>query len=276
MVIPLPQTLPLLINDSRPEARETIAKILKGGLELKDILHLLSRYWKVKIWFSKPVSIEIHRRWITQGITEEDKERNIISRKACIHSKTSDLQVFNKFFMHGDTLCYATSKQGRHGYYFEWFDSIIKYEPVIEEDHVVLNRFDSYEQFKRKFDPLFITEAEIQKLWNGKSCQHGGQYKPSDFHGIGPVGKKVMADFLRHFKGIDKGGDIPGYLRSPHGDYYRLEAEHCTYRHTGRDIRISHQTNVSYVYYSSEFQNCGNGRYGLVANRYTFLWLEDD
>lgn len=35
-------------------------------------------------------------------------------------------------------------------------------------------------------------------------------------------------------------------------------------------------SNCPYVYYSSEHMGCLNGRYGLIANRNEYLWLEDD
>jgi len=51
---------------------------------------------------------------------------------------------------------------------------------------------------------------------------------------------------------------------------------HQTNHRLGRDITIEHTLGQGKVYYSSEYQGCGNGRYGLLANKNEFLWLEDD
>jgi hypothetical protein len=178
-------------------------------------------------------------------------------------SHTVSEYTFSKFFNNNGQcgICYVPTRSGRHGYYFP-LSKVVRYEPLInsfKED-----RFSTYEDFKKKFDRFFITEDEIQKLWNQKSCQHGKQYCPSDFHRLGPRGREVLVRFMRRFKGIE--ADI-------NSEIYET---YTTLHHFGRDVKISHGTNLPYVYYSSEFQGCGNGRYGLLANKNEFLWLEDD
>lgn len=262
----LPGNLPLLVNDPREEAREVVTRILKDDLTLQDILCKLSKFWKIKVWFDKPIEIVTRRHWKTEVYNGE-------LVKVGSSYKTSDVHVFSKFFMYNNFLCYAVSKNRGKGYYFEWLDNIIRYEPVIKPDDV----FENYEQFKKKFDPKFITEDAIKNLWNSHSYQHGDKYKPSDFRAIGPVGRKVMKDFLRLFGGIGTGGEgFPGYSKSICGDYYVLRTAHYSTHHSGRDISISHQTNCPYVFYASEFHGCGNGRYGIVADERTYLWTDDD
>ena len=137
-------------------------------------------------------------------------------------------------------------------------------------------QFNSYEQFKKKFDTRFITEKVIKELWDGTSAQHGGKYNKNDFRKIGKVGKDVLFRFLAHFKSLDT-----------HTEYYRestqydipvwvLRREHRTDHRIGRDISISHQTNIDMIHYSSERSGCCNGRYGLLVNENEYLWLEDD
>ncbi|MDD1710963.1 MAG: hypothetical protein LUQ37_08675, partial [Methanoregulaceae archaeon] len=188
-------------------------------------------------------------------------------RRAYITGKTGTELVIPKFFLHGEQLCYSTTRRARSGYFFHKLDKVVKYDIVLETRK---ESFNSYEDFKKRFDLMFITEDEIQNLWNGQSSQHGGKYIPKDFHGMGPKGKKVMADFLRRFQGINT---TP---RDVYNDKGYLNVCRNAYSHMGRDISISHLYGNRYVWYASEIAGCGNGRYGLVANKTTFLWLEDD
>jgi hypothetical protein len=264
--IPIPTNLPLLINDPRPLAVSAVTDILHNSdsMELRDILASLGTFWPVKVWFSQPVTISVIPRWINNP---KDGYRTHKS------TQTSDVHIFRGFFKHGiDDLCYKYKQRGRTGQYFTFFDKVIKYEPVIERTKKT--EFTSFEEFKAKFDPYFITEEQIKELWNEGSCQHGGKYIPSDFRHIGPVGKKVMERYLHFFKGVGTGGDEPGYTK--YGGQYILTQRHTTNHHPGRDITIQHTSDRGYVHYNSEFAGCGNGRYGLVATRNTFLHLEDD
>jgi hypothetical protein len=207
-------------------------------------------------------------------VTKKDSEgRYSVLYKS--HTRTNT-HIFNRINTATDgTLIYATSKVSRRQwYYFPCLDWIVKYEPVTEKNRS--QEFLFYEQFKARFDPFFITEAEIQKLWNEKSAQHGGRYRPADFHSIGPRGKGVIEDFLRNFKGISSTDPnaLLGYHTYDNSLY--LESRYTAYHHMGRDIKISHRAGNGFVWYSSEYSGCGNGRYGIVANKNTFLWCEDD
>ena len=270
MAIPIPTNLPLLINDPRPLAVSAVTDILHNSdaMELRDILASLGTFWPVRVWFSQPVTISVIPRWIRTNETSKYRKS----------SETTNVHTFRGFFKHGlNDLCYKYRQKGRTGQYFEFFDKVIKYEPLIER--AKKTEFKSFEEFKAKFDPLFITDKCIIDLWNDTSSQHGGKYIPSDFRQIGPVGKQVMKRFLFFFKGILAPVDdkTPGYMKSPHGDYYTLSQKHNSYgSNLGRDITIEHSSLGDKVFYSSEFPGCLNGRYGLVATKNTFLHLEDD
>jgi hypothetical protein len=263
MEIPIPKTLPLFLNDPRPEALAVIDRILKGQTDLAKNLVELGRYWRVRVWFSQSVTLNIRARWKRDPTNPTSFTKNRV--------RTVTDWIFGGFFT-GSTygLCYSCGN--RRGYPFDCLDKVIRYEPVARTS----NEFESYEQFKAKFDPLFITEAEIVSLWNSKSGQHGGKYRKSDFRQMGPQGLRVMKDFLVFFKGVNEGGEnTPGYSKYDE-THYTLDKRYTTYHHFGRDIHISHQTNIPRVFYASEYCGCSNGRYGLVANKREFLWLEDD
>jgi len=276
--VPTPKNLLELVGLKMSEAQTNIVEnILKGQTgtsqtDLRTNLVNLSRYWKVRVWFANPVQIRTGRRY---GQTKYKQEH-----------------VFSRFFLSNPypeqltndhaQLCYALSRGHKSGYHFgDQINLIVKYEPVLdigdggaESDH-----FTSYEQFKKKFDLFFITEAEVKKLWDGTSGQHGGKYLKSDFRRLGRQGKWVMKQFLRFFKGISNGGNIPGYRLETDGQYFITRADYTSMSNRqsfGRDIHMTHQTNLGWVYYASEFVGCGNGRYGLIANKHEFLWLEDD
>ena len=57
--VPIPQSLPLLLNTGNSYKDEILAKILKGGMSHRDIILNLQRCWKIKIWFSKPIDIAV-------------------------------------------------------------------------------------------------------------------------------------------------------------------------------------------------------------------------
>jgi hypothetical protein len=279
LTVPVPQNLPLLLNDPRPNAVAAATKVLKGGLTHRDNILELSRFWKIQVWFSEPVQIAIQHHWV---VTERVEGR---VTKTHITSKTENNHVFKGFFrnnaLEGAPIYYKTSSTGRHGHDFEDLESkILRYEPVIQKDSRYKDDFESYEQFKAMFNPLFITENMIKSLWNSTSGQHGGQYRKSDFHHMGKVGREVLKRFMQNFKGVSNFNekDCPGYsrnMRNPEDNFDLIEKHHSS-RHPGRDITIQHTGGYDRVFYSSEFHNCANGRYGLVANKNQFLHLEDD
>lgn len=253
---PIPNNLATLLGQSE-EGDKAISKVL-AGQSIDDNLLTLGRVWNVRVQFASPTEVYLNRR----------------------RRKTSDVHVFHGFFKHNGALCYTFKRWGRRGLYLPSVP-IISYEPRPDTNDV----FNDFEQFKKKFDPLFITETEIQNLWNKKSGQHGNQYRPSDFRRLGRQGREVLKRFMRHFKGVsptnpdDLPHKNPGYLEYSHApgerilrEYYDSPSPH----HFSRDIKISHQSNIPYVWYSSEYHRCGNGRYGLMANKSEYLWLEDD
>lgn len=260
----LPENIALFVREEEPKA-EVIEELLKTQPDLKTCLARLGKVYKLKVWFKEPVRIQVPKRWV------QTAENTRMYKTA----HTADCHVFNYICRDRSesSLLYAPARGARTGYFFPNLNLVTKYEIV--DKGIKKENFDSYEEFKKKFDPFFITEDQIKSLWNSKSAQHGGKYCPADFHKIGKRGREVLKRFLTNFKGIDNGGG-EGYSKSPHGDYTVLSQRYYSYHHTGRDISISHQTNIGIVHYSSEYHGCGNGRYGIVANRSEFLWLEDD
>lgn len=280
-MIPIPSNLALLVNLKGDQAL-VVERIHKGQIDLQTNLLELGKFWKIKVWFNKPTEVHTIKHWVISKQKSEWQEGNpevsVSVSRSCHRSKTATEHVFSRFFASKNgvssttQLCYLPTRKGRTGYLFPSLDTVIKYEPVIEtprEDR----EFDSYEQFKARFDLFFITEGEIQRLWNGKSSQHGGKYRPSDFHRIGPKGKQALSNFLRFFKGINS-TDHTGYRTVEDRQY--LQEKYRSYHQFGRDISIEHNAKNEFIFYSSEYHNCGNGRYGLLANKKCFLWLEDD
>jgi len=268
-MVPIPQNLTLLAENKYPE----ILKIIEEGrTDIIQNLLDIGKYFKVKITFSEPVEISVISRWSPWYI--DDDGRN--TRTKSPSRVTTSTHIFNGFFLYDNySLCYKFKRNGRRGYYLP-VNKIIKYEPVIKTEKKTC--FDSYEDFRKKFNTHFITEDEIKKLWNGTSGQHGGKYVPSDFRKIGKKGKATLKRFLERFKGVNTINNAGYQLSStsdPKPSYYLTEKQEA-WAHSGRDISISHLYGNSYVWYSSEYANCGNGRYGLLANRNEFLWLEDD
>lgn len=245
--LPLPKNLPLLIGEN--ERNDIlINRIMSGGQSDIDNMIDLSLICPVKVTFKEEVA--------------KDK------KKAREH-------IFKSFFVSKTgNFCYANRRNPRTGRPFPAPISMIEsYEPAFTSTYSI--EFKNFEDFKKKFDTFFITEDEIKKLWNSKSSQHGGKYNKNDFRGLSPSGKYVMEKFLRNFKGINNGGGT-GYVAAYDETHKSLREYHHAYSHTGRDIKIVHQTNLDWVCYSSEYPGCGNGRYGLIANKNTYLWLEDD
>jgi len=260
----LPDNIALTVGTKTPDE---VSQVLAGDKNtLADNLALLGRYYKIKIWFTEPVLVYYAGQWKT--IVEGD--RTTKTRKL---QKEITEHVFNGFFIGENTcrLCYKKKTNGRYGHPVDFLDKIKKWELVL--DNKAIDKFNDYDAFLRRFDLQFITEAEVKKLWNSKSNQHGGQYRPSDFRQMGPQGKKVMQRFLNTFTHIDN-PDTTKYHVTKDGtnytEYYR------THHHSGRDISISHNAIVPYVWYSSEYQGCGNGSYGLVATKNMWLHLVDD
>lgn len=275
-MIPIPENIPLLIGQVQGSAATVVEAILKGRTDLQTNLLELGEHWDVKVWFKEPVELYRIPRWV-----KKKEEDGTVSMTKTRSVGSSPIHVFHGFFLSGSTphglLCYKFKRTGRHGAHFPNLELVTRYEPVINKDE-----FSSYEQFKAKFDLNFITEAYIQNLWNGTSSQHGGKYKPSDFRSIGPVGKRVLKQFLVTFKGVtstDQSGYRDNHSPLAKGLHWNLTEKYYSTspsQNVGKDISISHTLGQETVFYSSEYPGCGNGRYGLLVNKHTFLWLEDD
>jgi len=261
MISTLPDNIALTVGDKTPDV---VAKALtEEDNSLADNLALLGRHYKIKIEFTEPVVVYIQGKWVSAV----EGDRTIRTRR--LHKEVTE-HIFNGFFNQG-TLCYKKKMNGRYGYPVTFLDKIKKWELVL--DNKAVNKFNDYDDFLRRFDLQFITEAEVKKLWNGTSAQHGGQYRPSDFRQMGKQGKKVMQRFLNTFTHIDNPDTTRYHVTKDstnYTEYYR------THHHSGRDISISHNAIVPYVWYSSEYAGCGNGSYGLVATKNTWIHLEDD
>lgn len=268
-MVPIPENLPLLVGQNLPSHQlAVVERILKGQTDLKTNLIDLGKHFKVRVWFDREIDIRIMPRWVNKQETE-----NGYSKLYKQHVRAS-VHVFNYICTaakDSQRLLYGTSKKARQGFDFPSLEFVTRYEPVIPAADA--DEFKSYEQFAAKFDRRFITETMIQDLWNSKSGQHGGKYKPSDFHRIGPKGKQVLENFLRWFVDVN---DTVGQHYYQHDKYKCLNQRRDSYHHFGRDISISHTLGIPRVSYSSEYHGCGNGRYGLLANKNEFLWLEDD
>ena len=240
-----PNNLPTMLGISN-HIDNAIADALSGKLSLDETLARLSNWFLVKAWFSEPIKVL---------------------------RKTSDVHVFKSFFIsEKNRLCYGYRRHPRTGRPFYDAHLITKLE-FIDEEH----EFNSYEEFKKKFDTRFIKEDQILHLWNGTSSQHGKKFNKKDFRKISKRGKEVMDRFLKHFTNINEHNEH--YHKSDlykNEEVFILKARHESWTNSGRDISISHQTNAPHIFYSSEYRGCLNGRYGLVANKNEFLHLEDD
>lgn len=255
--------LPILIGTDE-NLDKVIDKALRNPTDNNTLIDL-SRHFRIRIKFNKSVEIQAQRRYTK--IKENDT--TIFRRNP---NPVGDTHTFIKLFDYAGRLAYSLKRNSRHGYELPYGAEILEYEPVIDMGKPT-KLFQSYEEFKKKFDPSFITEAEIQRLWNTPSGQTGQQYNRHDFKGLGTRGREVLKQFLQNFKGITS-TDPTGYTTS-HGKLY-LSAYYNSRHNSGRDIKISHMLGHGYVWYSSEFHGCGNGTYGLLANRSEYLWLEND
>lgn len=256
-MLPLPKDLPLLTGEG-DFACEVVKKISSGMLSDEQCLSQLSKVCPVRVKFKGLVTKRVRRKQVT------DTEH-----------------TFTSIFLSNDgVLAFGTRRCPRTGYRFPSTVSMIEsYEPVLTSRSGPRSvEFKSYKEFRRRFDTRFISEEEIKKLWNSKSAQHGGKYNRNDFKKLSPNGKRLMERFLRNFKDINNGGGT-GYIHRKwdDGTEYDILYEHTpSYSGKGRDLSISHQTNCPFIHYSLEYPGCGNGRYGIIANESTYLWLEDD
>ena len=247
----LPKLLGTIKNKDNEKFLEERLKNGAGALDPEWIIKTLGRVFPLQITFSEPVPLVVNRRYVT-------KTEHVFANFGTASS--------------GYGLIYVPRRGARRGYHFgvDLLSKVVSVEPVLDKP----DEFKSFDRFKSRFDSRFITDAEVQSLWNGKSAQHGGKYTPSDFHGLSRTGLRVVEKFLQRFKSVTE--PTPFYSGEPP----RLrEAYISSGRQSsafGRDISVEHMAGKPFVWWSSEYPGCGNGRYGILANEKTFLWLEDD
>jgi hypothetical protein len=259
----IPNNLGLFINEEDKRRDEAVKAAFANPGDTEGNLARLGRHWRIDVRFSEPVEVYVNR----------------------FRHKVTDRYTFAGFFEKGGRLHYAVRRY-RYGTLTGFYAGMVFTSKVVAYDLVPWESsrdgrpFNSFEQFYRRFDRRFITDEKVRELWEGTSSQHGGKYRPSDFHPVGPKGRRVVREFLGKFAGLEA---TPG----PRKDYYETRGEtggmrydlsvcERAYKSTGRDIKISHLMGHPLVWYSSEYAGCGNGRYGLLATEKTFLWLEDD
>lgn len=248
--------LPLFIGQS-DEQDAAIAAAMNGSASLEESLSRLSGYFRIRITFTEPVQIM---------------------------RKITNKHTFLCFFLTKEKrICYGNKRNAHSGRYFHHMNKIKDIEFISEH-------FDSYEQFKRKFDPRFIKEERIKQLWEEGSPQHGGKYLKSDFRPLGKSGRELMKRFLKQFTTV--GEKTSYYHRAPKYEpvnrntsplkdqgYDVLAHYHytnSTSRQAGRDLTISASTQAPCVWYSSEYPGCGNGDYGIIATKSNYLYIEKD
>lgn len=180
--------------------------------------------------------------------------------------------IVNHFFISGNgILCYAERSNASKG-------SKVPFHPVNILDVSIIEKIEkamTKEQFAAKFDKRFIGEKEIESLYNDFKDGKDRNTAREHFRRMPPKGKALLTKFLLDFKSIKEVGE--NYLKSPFGDYKYRKVEDNSYgNNRKRDISISHQTNINLVYYSSEYAECGNGDYYIIANENEVFFLERD
>jgi len=230
--------------------------------DLEGNLARLGAFHRIKMRFSEPVLVNRSRR----RAGKESKEHTFFAMFKGSNS---------------GELCYATHR-GQNGtlsgFHFRPGDlrKVVGYELAdVRGRSGRAREFASFEQFRRRFDPRFATRDEIQRLWDSKSPQHGGRYRPSDFRRLHKKGLLTVEHFMRFFNGVQATEPSPGYSLDNNGRRY-LSVHENAWSNQGRDITVSHRLGLGYVWYSSEYPGCGNGRYGLLVSPKVFLHTEDD
>jgi hypothetical protein len=220
----VPDTLPLMMGQGNDE---TISKILSNPDDHQANIINLSKICKVKVTFNNPVNIWLNTRRAKQNVLEH---------------------TFGGFFEVNGNLCYKFKSTSRRGQYLS-LDNIKSYEPVREN-----LAFKDFEQFKKKFDPYFITEEFIKKLWGETSAQTGERYAPADFRQIGPAGKKALQSFLMQFRGVSNLDPATYTPRKYESESYHMAYGTCMGSGNGnfsKDISIEHRLGKPIVYYAA-------------------------
>ena len=263
----LPENLPLVNakTDRERAALETAYKTPEDNT--RRILSILGECWPIKVTFDEPVTINTVRRNVIDDTFPNGEPKAWHYN----YSKTAKTHVFYRLY---GLLYYTLTKNGRHGYKFP-DNTIVKWEIVLPKEKS--DTFNSYEDFRKKFDSRFITEEQIIALYNMKSPQTGKPFAPSDFRRVSPAAKGTLHRFLNRFESVTSSNKEPYDERKMDDSvWYDISCKHYTSTHSGRDITISHTFGIPRVSYSSEFQNCGNGSYGLLVSKSLWLHTEDD
>lgn len=229
---------------------------------------------KMDYWTRKIFECAKQSNSYTPKIKLTFKEPTHIPKGFGRHSKEPKLSWTFSFFVKGNHVYYTAKRNGTYGRSIDPRVLLITQKVELIS---VSYAFDSFKQFKAKFDTRFISEQEIIGLWNKESNQTGKRYDKRDFRKMGSRGLQVMKDFCEKYHNL--------YTKTEHytpSDYpssthdYILTAHYTSWHHKGRDITIEHRIGSPYIYYSSEFHNCGNGSYYLIANKREVLHLEND
>ncbi len=166
---------------------------------------------------------------------------------------------------------YSTRRNGRRGRALGSPDNIKRI--AILDDNKNVNKFSplTWEQFWKKIDSRFMSKEKAREIFDkGIDTRKVSRW---NFRRITGKGRGLMERFLEKFKNVNK--VTPYHSDSKYG-YKILSEKSRAWGHRGRDISISHQTNVDCVFWSSEYPGCGNGAYYLVANEKEVLFLEYD
>lgn len=254
----LPTNIGVALDFSKGRGhKEAVLGCVERPGDTEGNLARLGTFHRIKMVFSSPVRVSRSRR------------------RAALESAEHTFFALFKGSKSG-RLCYATHRSPMgtlSGFHFRPgdLDKLVRYELVDRRPA----SFPSLERFRKRFDPRFATDAEVERLFNQNSGQHGGRYRPNDFRRLHEKGLMAADKFMRHFKGVEATEPTEGYVRNKNGHHY-LTVWQNSWHPSGRDITISHRLGLGYVWYSSKYYRCGNGRYGLLVTPKTFLWMEDD
>ena len=238
------------------ELDRLIALVLSNMDRASDYMVALSTYMDIRVTYLTDFTIRARKRHTAEGFSTRQFRNKV--------------HVYKKLFnSSSDNICYC--KENALSGYPIYPNQIESWEPQIKKIY-----FRNFEEFKKRFDLKFITEGAIKDLWDRGSGMHDGGYTKRDFRRISKNGKLVIKRFLENFEGIHP--DTPNtwgdaYQKSSFGHYGVL---HNSYVGTNRAIRIEHSTQSPYVHYTNERSTGGRERHGLLVNKNTYLWVEDD
>lgn len=191
---------------------------------------------------------------------------------ACYHTKIKHTSMTFHFWSSGHIIR-RFKRGGSYGHQLpdEIYANIASFEVLIVDDSLTL------EEFKKKFDPRFITEKELELTWKNRSPQHGGEYKRTDFKTMSERGKFYFNRFLERFHSVTiptenyEKGHYPSTSTKD-----TLRESYSPYNDKGRTIGISHTYPNPFILYVTEDTRGGREKCYIVANKNEVLHLEDD